>query len=315
MGQPPPPYGPQGPYPGRPGQPPQGQPPGSGQPPQGQYPPQGMPPSGYGQYPPQGPPPQGPPPQGPPPQGPPPGYGQYPPQYPPGQYPPGYGPQGAGAPKKRTGLVIGGAIGAVALVVAIGGVLVFVNSGGEYVALPDDCSQAIDGSVLEPFFEGGAPTLAGGFDEGEGSNDGSYGTLTCEAESGGVTVEIQAELLDLDHPETREQLDETFDGGALTDEFMDGQVPAGELREQDYGYGMTASILWDQTSVGDQSIVLSMATEGDDDLYSVSNSFAVGAFLTDNIAGGFVVNDMRELFDAVASASADLAGQLTSAAG
>lgn len=325
MGQPPPPHGPQGPhgsYPGQPGQPPQGPPPGYGQQgPPGQHPPQGMPPQGpppgYGQ-PSQGPPghQQGPPPgygqQ--PPQGPP---GQYPPQGPPGQYPPGYGPQGAGAPKKKTGLIIGGAIGAVLLVVAIGGVLVFVNSGGEYVALPDDCSEAIDGSVLEPFFDGSVPALTGGFNEDRGGDDGSYGTLTCEANADGVTVEVHAELIDLEHPDTREELDEIFDGDDLTSEFTAGRVEPGEVSVVDFTEGVPASILWDHTSVGDEGIVLAMTTDGDDDRFSVSNSFAMGAFLTDNIAGGFLVNDsnggrdVQDLFNAVDSASGDLAGQLT----
>ncbi|WP_239648109.1 hypothetical protein [Nocardiopsis ganjiahuensis] len=335
MGQPPPPHGPQGPFPGQPGRPPQGPPPGYGQGPQ---PPQAPP--GYG--PPQGTPPQGPPQghghsQGPyqgqpggPSQGPPPGYGQgpQPPQAPPGygppqgapgQYPPGYAPQGAGTPK-RTGLVVGAVVGALLLVGGGAGALILVNSGGEYVAMPDDCSQAVDSSVLAPFFEGAAPTLSGGFTESDVNDRGVYGLLECEGESEGVTVEIYAELLDLENPQALEELEGIMDGDQLTEEYLESGVPAGEVSEEDYGYGMTASILWDNTSVGDESVVLAMTTNGDEELAGVSNSFALGAFLTDNIAGGFMVNDseggrdVQDLFDAVDSASGDLARELTNAA-
>ncbi len=331
MGQPPPQHGPQGPFPGQPGQSPQGLPPGYGPGPQ---PPQGPP--GYGA--PQGPQPQGMPPQGTPPQhgppfpgqpgqspqGPPPGYGQgpqppqgppgqFPPQGPPGQYPPGYDPQGAGAPKRRTGLVVGAVVGALLLVGGGAGVLILVNSGSEYVAMPDDCSQAVDSSVLEPFFDGAAPTLNGGFTESDVTDEGVYGLLECEGEAEGVTVQVYAELLDLEHPQAMEELQEIMDGNQLTDDYLDSRVPAGEVSEEDYGYGMSASILWDNTSVGDQSVVLAMTTNGDDDLSGMSNSVAVGAFLTDNIAGGLLVNDseggrdVQELFEAVDSASGDLA--------
>ncbi|WP_239646073.1 hypothetical protein [Nocardiopsis valliformis] len=319
MGQPPTPNGPQGPYPGQPSPPPQGPPPGFGQqPPQGppgQFPPQGMPPQGpppgygqqppgYGQQPPQGPP------------------GQFPPQGPPGQYPPGFGPQGpgAGAPKKKTGLIIGGAIGAaVLLVVAVGGVLVLANSGGEYVSLPNDCSEAVDSSILDPFFEDGPPTLSGSFDEDNRSIDSSYGTLNCSGESGGVTVEINAELVDLEDPETMEEFEEIFDGTMFNDEFMDEQALPGEIHEEDFGFGMTASYLWDQTNVGDQGITLAMATDAGEEFSDVpgaSNNFAMGVFLTDNIAGGIIVNDseggrdVQELFNTIDSASGDLASQL-----
>ncbi|MEV6262152.1 hypothetical protein AB0M42_15565 [Streptomyces sp. NPDC051784] len=121
-----PPQGQPGPYGQQPG--PYGQQPGPyGQPPQG--PPQGQPGYGYPQQAPQGVPPQQQPPQ--------PGYG-YPQQ--PGPYgqqpptPPYGGPQGypgmppqPGAPKKKTGLIIGAAV--VALAVVAGGVY-FLTSGG-----------------------------------------------------------------------------------------------------------------------------------------------------------------------------------------
>ncbi|MFJ8883949.1 hypothetical protein ACIRJR_11110 [Streptomyces sp. NPDC102402] len=124
------PYGQQpGPYGQQPG--PYGQQPGpyGGQPPQG--PPQGQPGYGYPQQAPQGVPPQQQPPQ--PgygyPQGQQPGpYGQQPPTPPYGgqQAYPGMPPQ-PGAPKKKTGLIIGAAV--VALAVVAGGVY-FLTSGG-----------------------------------------------------------------------------------------------------------------------------------------------------------------------------------------
>jgi hypothetical protein len=135
--------------------------------PQGGYPPQqggqgGFPPQqgpGQGGYPPQQGPPQGGfPPQpgqgGYPPQQPPPGYGQaapggysaqgaYPPQGGQPGYPPqggGYGPQGPpgggfrpqGPPaKKSRGLIIGIVVAAVVLLMAVGGVIIVLNRGGE----------------------------------------------------------------------------------------------------------------------------------------------------------------------------------------
>ncbi|MFG2922193.1 hypothetical protein ACGFYA_11815 [Streptomyces sp. NPDC048305] len=121
------PQGQPGPYGQQPG--PYGQQPGPyGQPPQG--PPQGQPGYGYPQQAPQGVPPQQQPPQ--------PGYG-YPQGQQPGPYgqqpstPPYGGPQGypgmppQPAPKKKTGLIIGAAV--VALAVVAGGVY-FLTSGG-----------------------------------------------------------------------------------------------------------------------------------------------------------------------------------------
>ncbi|GAA1466596.1 hypothetical protein NE857_07715 [Nocardiopsis exhalans] len=234
----------------------------------------------------------------------------------------------------------------VLLVVAVGGVLVFANSAGgggegggsisatdedeadaeeetgsgtEYVSLPNLCDEAVDSSILAPFFEDGIPTLIGGFNEGTGSMDSSYGTLDCSVESSHVLVEINAELVDLEDPQTQRELEGIFDGTEFNEEFMDGQSLPGEIHEEDFGLDMTASYLWDQTKVGDQSVVLVMATDAGEDFSDIpdaSNSFAVGFFLTDNIAGSIVVNDseggrdVRELFNTVDSASGDLAKQL-----
>ncbi|MDX3054981.1 hypothetical protein PV394_07495 [Streptomyces sp. NE06-03E] len=124
-----PPQGQPGPYGQQPG--PYGQQPGpyGGPPPQG--PPQGQPGYGYPQQAPQGVPPQQQPPQGYGyPQGQQPGpYGQQPPTPPYGgqQAYPGMPPQPGGAPKKKTGLIIGAAV--VALAVVAGGVY-FLTSGG-----------------------------------------------------------------------------------------------------------------------------------------------------------------------------------------
>ncbi|GAA1175191.1 hypothetical protein GCM10009654_35470 [Streptomyces hebeiensis] len=124
-------YNQPGPYGGQPpqqpgpyGQPPQGPPqPGYGYP---QQPPQGVPPQGPGYgYPQQAP--QGP--YGQPPQAP---YGQQPPQGPYGQQPPyggaPYPPPQGGEPKKKTGLVIGASV--VALAVIAGGAYFLVGGGG-----------------------------------------------------------------------------------------------------------------------------------------------------------------------------------------
>ncbi|MEU2682030.1 hypothetical protein ABZ638_34690 [Streptomyces sp. NPDC007107] len=136
------PYGQQpGPYGQQPG--PYGGPPPQG-PPQGQ--PQGQPGYGYPQQAPQGVPPQQQPPQGYGyPQGQQPGpYGQQPPTPPYGgqQAYPGMPPQPGGAPKKKTGLIIGAAV--VALAVVAGGVW-FLTSGGN-----GDVADSTKGYKLTP---------------------------------------------------------------------------------------------------------------------------------------------------------------------
>ncbi|MFD9542406.1 hypothetical protein [Streptomyces sp. NPDC060022] len=134
------------------GQPPQGQPgpygqqpgPYGGQPPQGQ--PQGQPGYGYPQQAPQGVPPQQPPQGYGYPQAQQPGpYGQQPPTPPYGgqQAYPG-GPPQPGAPKKKTGLIIGGAV--VALAVIAGGVY-FLTSGG---SSNSDVADSTKGYKLTP---------------------------------------------------------------------------------------------------------------------------------------------------------------------
>lgn len=171
------------------GQPPQGQPgpygqqpgPYGGPPPQG--PPQGQPGYGYPQQAPQGVPPQ---------QQPQPGYG-YPQAQQPGPYgqqpptppyggQPVYGQQPpfppAPQPKKKTGLIIGGAI--VALAVIAGGVYFLTSGGG---ASNSDVADSTKGYKLTP-----AATLDG-YKKGA-SSDSSSGPLTgdekAKAEAAGI---------------------------------------------------------------------------------------------------------------------------------
>ncbi|MFD0021378.1 hypothetical protein [Streptomyces sp. NPDC058382] len=156
------------------GQPPQGQPgpygqqpgPYGGQPPQGQ--PQGQPGYGYPQQAPQGVPPQQQPQQ--------PGYG-YPQAQQPGPYgqqpptppyggQPAYGqqppfPPAGGQPKKKTGLIIGGVI--VALAVIGGGVYALTSGGG---ASNSDVADSTKGYKLTP-----TATLDG-YEKGDGAKSG-----------------------------------------------------------------------------------------------------------------------------------------------
>ncbi|MFE4449694.1 hypothetical protein [Streptomyces sp. NPDC056796] len=130
------PYGQQpGPYGQQPG--PYGQQPG----PYGSPPPQGQPGYGYPQQAPQGVPPQG---YGYPPGQQPGPYGQQPPAPPYGgpQAYPGMPPQ-PGAPKKRTGLIVGAVV--VALAVVAGGVYFLTSSGGN-----SDVAEATKGYKLTP---------------------------------------------------------------------------------------------------------------------------------------------------------------------
>ncbi|MFJ2791695.1 hypothetical protein ACIPDW_13655 [Streptomyces sp. NPDC087290] len=149
-----PPQGQPGPY----GGPPQGQPGPYGQQPQGQPGPYGQQPGPYGQQPPQGQPgygypqqaPQGVPPQQQPqpgygyPQAQQPGpYGQQPPTPPYGGQPP-YGAMPPAEPKKKTGLIIGGVIVALAV---IGGGVYLLTSGG---ASNSDVADSTKGYKLTP---------------------------------------------------------------------------------------------------------------------------------------------------------------------
>lgn len=291
MGQPPPQPGPQGPFPGQPGQPPQG------------------PPPGYGQQPPQGPPP------GFTPQGPPPGYGQYPPQGP----PPGYGPQGPGGPeqpKKKTGLIVGGAIGAVVLIAAVGGIAVWASSGGEYVSLPDDCALLFEGNSLEDSDFGPTPSFDGGFDPEGGSSDGSYGEMSCEGESGDLMVSFYVELFDMEHPDTEEQLqeilEEEFDPA---EEFGAQATEPGVVSDLDLEYGPEGRVLWDESSIGERGMtVVSTMDSGD---FGESGSFGASVFLSGNAAGAVVIGtnggdaDIETVYATIESSASDLQSRIS----
>ena len=310
MGQPPPQPGPQGPFPGQPGQTPQGPPPGYGQ-----QPPQGPPP-GHGQ---RGPGPQGPPPgfapQGPPPQGPPPGYGQQPPQYP----PPGYGPQGPGGPeqpKKKTGLIVGGAIGAVVLIAAIGGIAAWAASGGEYVSMPDDCALLFEGNSLEESDFGPTPAFDGGFDPDGGSTDGSYGEMTCEGESGDLMVSFHVELFDMEHPDTEEQLQEILEEEFDPEEEFGAQgTEPGEVSDLDLEYGPEGQALWDESSIGERG--MTMVSTMDSGEFGDSGSFGASVFLSGNAVGAVVVArnggdaDIETVYATVESSASDLQSRIS----
>ncbi|WP_413754622.1 hypothetical protein NRF20_30190 [Streptomyces sp. R-74717] len=193
-----PPQGQPGPYGG---QPPQGQPDPYGQQPQGQPGPYGQQPGLYGGQPPQGPP-QGQPgygypqqaPQGVPPQQPQPGYG-YPQAQQPGPYgqqpptPPYGGQQAYGGqppfppaqPKKKTGLIIGGAV--VALAVIAGGVY-FLTSGGSGDTLSDDGPH----KLTTPAKVLGEYNRFGGDNSGVKQDDKTTKELTSSGIENGKTV-------------------------------------------------------------------------------------------------------------------------------
>lgn len=289
MGQPPPQPGPQGPFPGRPGHPPQG------------------PPPGYGQQPPQGPPP------GFAPQGPPPGYGQYPPQGP----PPGYGPQGPGGPeqpKKKTGLIIGGAIGAVVLIGGIAGIAVWA-SGGEYVSMPDDCALVFEGNSLEDSDFGPLPSFDGGFDPDGGSSDGSYGEMWCEGESGDLMVSFHVELFDMEHPDTEEQLQELQEERFDPEGFGADSTEPGVVEPLESEYGIDQQILWEESSIGDRG--MTVATRMDGGEHGGIGSFGASMYLSGNMIGTLSLStsdrdvDIETLFAAAQSGASDLQSRVS----
>ncbi|MGW5879349.1 hypothetical protein ACWFMI_22650 [Nocardiopsis terrae] len=325
MGQPPPPYGPQDPFPGQPGrfpgqpgQPPQGPPPGYGQ--QGPPSPQGPP----GQHPQGGTPPQGPPP-GQVPQGPFPGHpGQpqqgMPPQGPPpGQYPPGHGPQGpgAGAPgRSRTGLIIGGAVGAVVLAV-IGGTLVYVNSGGDYLALPDDCSEVVGDDLLNDVFEGTVPSLDGEFTREDTDDEGLHGMLFCSGSANGVELGVHVQLYDREESDRESDMDRAFDVEGGGDNLMqDEEIPPGKVTEHSFGTNTrTVQILWNEPSIGDRSLVLGSVDPGNDTYMS---QFGMGVARQENAVLALTVDysdtssspEVEEIYDRTEAALGAVAKQL-----
>lgn len=322
MGQPPHgPHGSPGPFPGQPGQPGQpqfpgtpGPPPGYGQqPPQvppGQYPPQAQPP-GYGQQAPQ------------------PGYGQQPPQgpppgqYPPGQQPPGFGPQGPGpgAPKK-TGLIVGGAIGAAVLLI-IGGTLVSVNSGRDYLSLPNDCSEVVGEGVLDDIFDDSPPRLEGeyerdasGFDHFEAS---LYGVLGCTASNDDADLAVFVVLFDRERSDR--DMDRYFELATedVNDELNES-VPRGEVIDRDFGYGDDqARGFWDEPSIGDRSLALGV-DDGRGDRYL--SEFGVAIVQQNNAILGLTVDysgssrppDVEELYGTAVAAAGTIAKQIPRAA-
>src|SRR5699024_11279577 len=101
-----------------------------------------------------------------------PGAGPPPGQCPPGQFPPGHGPPGGpagpgGAPpgRPRKGLLIGGAIGAAVLLIAMVGVVVYmVADSRAYASVPEFCDEIFPEAVFTEVAGGPRLALAGGSD-------------------------------------------------------------------------------------------------------------------------------------------------------
>ncbi|GAA1466598.1 hypothetical protein NE857_07720 [Nocardiopsis exhalans] len=311
MGQPQPPYGPQGPqppngpqspFPGQPGQPgqygQQAQPPGYGQ---------QTPPPGFGQQAPQGPP------------------GQYPPQgppghFPPGQQPPGFGPQGPGpgGPKKKTGLIIGGAIGAAVLLIIVG-TLVSVNTGRDYVSLPRDCAEVVGDNVLDDLFDGSPPRLEGTFQRDASDFDlfgaSFHGALACSAGNDDVDLTVAALLVDRERSSW--DMERYFEEAVEElDDLTDGTVPRGEVVDHGFGYmGDGARGYWDTPSIGDRSIAVGV-DDGRGDRYLSEFGVAYveknNAIIVVNVdySGSSRPPDVKELYDTVTSVAGAVVKQI-----
>lgn len=251
-----------------------------------------QPPPGYGQQPPQGPPP-----------------GQFPPQGP----PPGYGPRSA--PEKRTGLIVGAAIGAVVLLAAISGALIWASSGGEYVAVVDDCGTVFEGNSLHDSPFGTLPSFNGGFSEEDPEANGSHGVLSCEGESGDLMVSFQVELFDMDHPETEEEmakaLDEEFDP---SEEFGAEGIEQGVISDLDLGFGPGGEVLWDENSIGDRGVTIASTIDGGE--FGGTGGFGAGAFLSGNAVGSVSVGvsgsdtGVEEMYATVEASLSDLESRI-----
>ncbi|GHC78154.1 hypothetical protein GCM10007079_15850 [Nocardiopsis terrae] len=159
---------------------------------------------------------------------------------------------GAGAPKRRRGLVVGAVAGSLTLVAAVGGALLWVDSGRDFVSLPDDCSEVVGEEILQEAFDGATPEVTGGFDTDDTDDLGLHGELRCSASHEGAKFAVTVLLSDR---EDEKRLDLRFQQYGTPDaELFDG-VPAGELAEHDFGEGTTVDVLWDEPPLGERSVV------------------------------------------------------------
>lgn len=261
QGPPVPPPGRQ-PYP-QPGQPQPGQyaPPGAGAPQQpGQQPPAGVPHPGMG-----------------------PG-GQ-----PPGQFPPG-GPGGQPPGSNRKGLLIGGAIGAAVLLIAvIGGVVYMVADSRPYASVPEHCDEIFSEDIFGDVADGEDITIEGEYDGSEESYD--YGYLSCSVMFGSEedqtyehSVGVYAEIHDPESRDFEDQLEEMQEH--LED--LEAELPPGEpdtVDNDDLGLGTDGEeVVWQQVSPGDLGVLITvLASDSDSPQSSTAGYVDANAFVSVNV--------------------------------
>ncbi|MBR8740384.1 hypothetical protein DSY14_01385 [Nocardiopsis sp. MG754419] len=210
---------------------------------------------------------------------------------------------------------MGAAVGAVVLIAAIGGVVVWATSGGEYTALPDDCATVFEGNSLHDSEFGPLPSLDGGFTQNDSGTTGSHGELECEGQSGGLVVSVNVELVDLDHPDAEEELNGLVDEVSETiDEFGAEGVEQGEVGDMDLGYGATSQVLWDESSVGERGMTVASIMGAEE--FGAAGGFASSVFVSGNVVAGVMVGseggeaDIEQLFAVIESSAADLENRI-----
>ncbi|WP_017585651.1 hypothetical protein [Nocardiopsis ganjiahuensis] len=149
-------------------------------------------------------------------------------------------------------MVVGAVVGALVLVVSVGGVLAWAGSGRDLVALPDDCSAVVGDELLAEAFDGAVPDLDGGFTTADPDELGLHGELRCSASHEGARLSVAVLLSDGEDEERLERYFQKY--GEPTGEHYDG-APAGELTEHDLGNGYSVDVLWDDPSLGERSVV------------------------------------------------------------
>jgi len=179
------------------------------------------------------------------------------------------GPGGAPPGRPRKGLLIGGAIGAAVLLIAMVGVVVYMVADSRgYASVPEFCDEIFPEDIFTEVADGQSIDISGEYDDSGDVYE--YGNLDCSVLFGEAEdsfehfVMIQGEIHEPESEGFEEQLEEMQEG--LED--LESALPPGELGtvdddelEADFG---EEEIVWQQISPGDTGALFSTPSSGSD---------------------------------------------------
>lgn len=178
------------------------------------------------------------------------------------------GPGGAPPGRPRKGLLIGGAIGAAVLLIAMVGVVVYmVADSRAYASVPESCDEIFPEDIFTEVADDQSIDITGEYDDSGDTHE--YGNLSCsvlfdEAEdSFEHFVTIQGEIHEPESEEFEEQLEEMQE--VLED--LEAELPPGEPGTVDDALGLDfgeEEIVWQQISPGDTGVLVSSPSSGSD---------------------------------------------------